>query len=583
MRLLLFLYLGTNGLALVYAQDVDDDSEKNEEFQEDAEPTRPNGIVYKPPKPAGDVYLVASFDTDGLKGWVESEAKKDDTDDIKYEGTWAVEESYDQKIPGNKGLVLKSRAKHHAIATHLQRPIYFKDLPLIVQYEVHFQDGIQCGGAYLKLLSEDDQLDLSKFFDKTPYTIMFGPDMCGQDYKLHFIFRHRDPVTGVYKEKHARQPDVDLQSYFIDTRPHLYTLILRPDNSFEILIDDSSVSKGSLLQDMTPPVNPPKEIDDPNHQKPEDWDDRHRIPDPVSVKPHDWDEDAPRSIPDSTVMKPDNWLDEEPEYIPDPESKKPEDWDIEMDGEWEERQIPNPLCKTTGCGTWKPPIIPNPAYKGKWKMPMIDNPKYKGVWTPRKIPNPDYFEDTKPFLMTPIGALGLELWSVTADILFDSFIISSDEKVVKQWVKDTWARTKAIYDADGPGLIMQLLLAADKRPWLWGVYVFTVALPVILFISFIWPNKRFGPPDDYYYYKKTDDEQLNDEEKLTAEAKPQQSGNTSHDQLDNEDKSKGMEEGSALRKMKVDLEKSAQAQGGGEPDLGPNTAEALRYRKTRPE
>ncbi|XP_048460840.1 calnexin isoform X2 [Rhincodon typus] len=386
-----------------------------------------------------------------------------------------------------------------AVRTHWS-PI----LILSCRYEVRFQNEIQCGGAYLKLLSEDDQLDLRQFFDKTPYTIMFGPDKCGQDYKLHFIFRHRDPVTGAYEEKHARKPEVDLQSYFIDKRPHLYTLIVRPDNSFEILIDENSVSKGSLLQDMTPPVNPPNEIDDPNHQKPEDWDDRRRIPNPDSVKPHDWDEDAPPYIPDSTVMKPDDWLDEEPEYIPDPKSKKPPDWDIDMDGEWEEPKIPNPKCKTAGCGTWKPPMIPNPAYKGKWKVPMIDNPKYK------------------------------------------------------------------------PGLIMQLFLAADKRPWLWGVYVFTVALPVILFISFYWPNQRFGPPDDYYY-KKTDDVQLNDEEKIT-EAQPPESA--LHDQRGNVDKSKERMKGSNLLKTKVDLETSSQAQGGGEPDPGQVSEEALRYRKT---
>ncbi|XP_051877118.1 calnexin isoform X2 [Pristis pectinata] len=574
--------LGISGLALVFAQAVDD-SKEDKEFRENADSIQPHRIVYNSPKPAGDVYFVASFDTEGLEGWVTSDATKDDNDDTRYEGIWAVEESYDQKIPGNKGLVLKSHAKHHAIAAYLQKPFPFKDKPLIVQYEVYFQNGTQCGGAYLKLLSEDDQLDLRKFDDKTPYTIMFGPDKCGQEYKLHFIFRHKDPVTGAYEEKHARKPDVDLQSYFHDKRPHLYTLIVRPDSSFEMLIDEISVSKGSLLQDMTPSVNPPKEIEDPNHQKPEDWDDRLQIPDPESVKPNDWDEDAPLNIPDPTAKKPDNWLDEEPEYIPDPESKKPSDWDIEMDGEWEEPKIPNPLCKTVGCGTWKPPMIPNPAYKGKWKAPMIANPKYKGVWTPRKIPNPNYFEDTNPFQMTSISAIGLELWSLTANIMFDNFIISSDEEVVKQWVKDTWTQTKAVYDADGPGLIMQLILAADKHQWLWGVYVFTVALPVILFISFFWPNVRFGPPDDYYY-KKTDDVQINDEETLISEEQSQQSGNPSHDQQDNGERSNRMKKESALRKMKAKLEISAQAQGGGEPDLGQiPVEEALRHRKTRPE
>lgn len=40
-----------------------------------------------------------------------------------------------------------------------------------------------------------------------------------------------------------------------------------------------------------------------------------------------------------------------------------------------------------------------------------------------------------------------------------------------------------------PGVIEGLLLAAHQRPWLWGVYVFTVGLPIILFISFMWPDK----------------------------------------------------------------------------------------------
>ncbi|XP_033830489.1 calnexin-like [Periophthalmus magnuspinnatus] len=63
-----------------------------------------------------------------------------------------------------------------------------------------------------------------------------------------------------------------------------------------------------------------------------------------------------------------------------------------------------------------------------------------------------------------------------------------------------------------PGLIESLILAANSRPWLWSIYVFTVGLPMILFISFMWPDKRFGPPDQPYYYKKSDEEQEDDPE-----------------------------------------------------------------------
>lgn len=60
--------------------------------------------------------------------------------------------------------------------------------------------------------------------DRTPYTIMFGPDKCGEDYKLHFIFRHKNPKTGEYEEKHAKKPDADLRTYYTDKKAHLYTL-----------------------------------------------------------------------------------------------------------------------------------------------------------------------------------------------------------------------------------------------------------------------------------------------------------------------------------------------------------------------
>ncbi|XP_071384621.1 calnexin-like [Centroberyx affinis] len=61
-----------------------------------------------------------------------------------------------------------------------------------------------------------------------------------------------------------------------------------------------------------------------------------------------------------------------------------------------------------------------------------------------------------------------------------------------------------------PGVIESLLLATQQRPWLWGVYVFIVGLPIILFVSLMWPDKRFGPPDQQYYYKKSDDAQPDD-------------------------------------------------------------------------
>jgi Calreticulin family len=84
------------------------------------------------------------------------------------------------------------------------------------------------------------------------------------------------------------------------------------------LFNGESLSRGDLLEDFNPPVNPPAEIDDPEDKKPDDWVDASRIPDPDAQKPDDWDEDAPYEIVDEDAEKPEGWLDEEPLNIPDP-------------------------------------------------------------------------------------------------------------------------------------------------------------------------------------------------------------------------------------------------------------------------
>ena len=46
-------------------------------------------------------------------------------------------------------------------------------------------EGLECGGAYLKLLKEDAALHAEEFSNASPYVIMFGPDKCGATNKVH--------------------------------------------------------------------------------------------------------------------------------------------------------------------------------------------------------------------------------------------------------------------------------------------------------------------------------------------------------------------------------------------------------------
>ena len=45
-------------------------------------------------------------------------------------------------------------------------------------------DGLECGGAYLKLLQENKKLKTEEFSNASPYVIMFGPDKCGATNKV---------------------------------------------------------------------------------------------------------------------------------------------------------------------------------------------------------------------------------------------------------------------------------------------------------------------------------------------------------------------------------------------------------------
>ncbi|ERL85594.1 hypothetical protein D910_03013 [Dendroctonus ponderosae] len=477
-------------VATCYSQETDD--EVTIETVEDTD------IPYESPTPldSSKVYFADHFDSPSAfdKTWVKSEAKKEGIEDeiAKYDGQWGIESPQKDGLKGDLGLVLKSKAKHSAISANLKRPFVFKDKPLIVQYEVLLQEGQECGGAYLKLLSDiRDTNNLKNFHDKTPYSIMFGPDKCGNDHKLHFIFNHKNPKNGSVEEKHCEKPKERLEESFADKLPHLYTLILRPDNTFEIQLDRKTVKSGSLLEDFSPAVNPPAEIEDPEDKKPEDWDEREKIPDPTAVKPGDWDEDAPAQIVDESQTIPDGyvswfpsgWLENEPKLIQDPVAEKPTDWDTEMDGEWEAPLIENPLCADApGCGPWEPPLVNNPAYKGKWRAPLIDNPNYKGKWRPRKIPNPHFFEDKQPFKMQTISAVGFELWSMSNNILFDNVIITEEVEVAEHWASATFDKKRQKIAIESDSVVQKLAKLTADYPILWAVYIIVLGIPVVFIL-----------------------------------------------------------------------------------------------------
>lgn len=444
----------------------------------------PKTVAYATPAAPANAYLFETFDGGLPDSFVKTSGNKQDEEKSKYSGEIVAEAAQKNALVGDLGLVLKNKAKHHAIATNLAKPFVFtEEEKFVAQYEVNFQAGVECAGAYIKLFSEDEGLDLKNFDDKTRFTFMFGPDKCASDYKLHFIYNYQNPKTGEFEEKHLKtKPKVDvLKAAYGDANPHLFRLVVNKDNSFVITLDNAVVSKGNLLEDLKPSINPEKEIVDKEDQKPEDWDDREKIDDPTAVKPDDWDESAPKKIVDEDAVMPKDWREDLEPLMDDPEATKPDDWDDEMDGEYTPPQIDNPDCKDiSGCGAWEKPMKDNPAYKGKWSPKKIKNPEYKGVWKPRMIPNPDYYEDATPFASaSTIKAMAIEVWTMSEDIMFDNFFIGTSEADADALAASTFELKKKQAKLNEPSLMEKAQKAAEDNKWIVYVISALVGIPVL--------------------------------------------------------------------------------------------------------
>nr|XP_020636664.1 calreticulin-3 isoform X2 [Pogona vitticeps] len=200
----------------------------------------------------------------------------------------------------DKGLQTSEDLKFYAISSRF-KPFSNEGRPLVIQYTVKHEQRIDCGGGYVKIFPSS--LDQKNMSGESPYYVMFGPDICSSDTKkVHAILNYKNKFHPIKKPIRC----------IVDGFTHLYTLVLNPDHTYKVKIDNRVVASGFLEEDWD--LLPPRTIDDPAVEKPEDW--------------------------------------EEEEEVDDPEDQKPE-------------------------GEWRPRKIPNPKYKGAWPHPQIANPEYE--------------------------------------------------------------------------------------------------------------------------------------------------------------------------------------------------------------
>jgi len=332
------------------------------------------------------VYFKEEFDAGWKNRWVQSNWKE--SEGTRGEFAWTAGKFYGD-AEADKGLQTSQDARFYATSAKTEK-FSNKGKDLVLQYTVKHEQKIDCGGGYIKLLPSN--LDQATFNGDSEYNIMFGPDICGSSTKkVHLIFNYNG-------KNHLLKKNVNAED---DVYTHLYTLILHPDNTYKINIDEKEVASGSLKEDWD--LLLPKEIKDPKAKKPSDWVDDKDIDDPTDEKPEGYDDI--------------------PAQIADPSATKPDDWDDELDGEWEA------------------PQIPNPEYKGEWRAKTIPNPDYKGEWIHPLVPNPDFVDDEELYLFEDTAFVGFEIWQVKAGTIFDNILVTDSIEEAKEHAANTWAKT----------------------------------------------------------------------------------------------------------------------------------------------
>jgi len=334
---------------------------------------------------AAKVHFSETFDDSWEKRWVPSKNKEAEGSQGKWDVTAG---KFYNDAEKDKGLHTTTDARFYQISAEIPTKFSNKGKDLILQYSAKHEQRIDCGGGYIKILPSG--LDQESFSGDSAYNVMFGPDICGSSTKkTHVIFTYKG-------KNHLVKENINCET---DEFTHLYTLILKADNTYQVLIDSKEVASGSLKTDFDMLL--PKEIKDPAAKKPSDWVDAKTIADPADVKPAGYDDIAAEIV--------------------DPDATKPSDWDDELDGEWE------------------PPMIDNPEFKGEWSPKMIPNPDYKGEWVHPLIANPDYVDDDNLYLFEDNKFVGFEIWQVKAGSIFDNIIVTDDAAEAEKFAEMTKA------------------------------------------------------------------------------------------------------------------------------------------------
>jgi calreticulin len=91
------------------------------------------------------------------------------------------------------GIRTTTDSRFYELSCKLPTLINTKDKPIVLQYSLKYEQNIECGGGYIKLLGTDYKPE--EFNPNTRALIMFGPDICGEENKIHLMLELKVKVN----------------------------------------------------------------------------------------------------------------------------------------------------------------------------------------------------------------------------------------------------------------------------------------------------------------------------------------------------------------------------------------------------
>jgi calreticulin len=332
----------------------------------------------------GEVFFEERFN----RGWEQRWTKSQRANPGKLLGRFRVSAgSFYADRRDQRGLQTLDDGRQYLISAKFKRCFNTSGRDLILQFTVKLENKVEKAQAYLKLLPE--ALKQNQFSSKSPYRILFGPDIKQWDRK-HLDYRIHRNRTEYRTSEHIL--------CFDDRLTHVYTLVIHANQSYKILKDNFTDIESHLEDAFN--YAPPREIPDPDEEKPDDWEDIETIDDPDDVPPP--------------------WLEQIPQFIPDPAAKRPADWD------------------DAAHGAWTPPLLTNPAYRKDWAPRKIPNPAFRGDWIAKNVTNPDYVGDPKFGKPEDLCFVGIDVEHDVAGAIWDNILVTDDFEYSQKVMAETF-------------------------------------------------------------------------------------------------------------------------------------------------